>query len=321
MFTVADSIPPTTSAPRDRYDEVLQLASAAEGAGLTTFWLAEHHFHDGGLCPNPAVLLAAVASRTQRLRMGVLVSVLPLHNPIEIAEQYAMVDRLSGGRLNVGVGSGYIPLELAGFGVNPAEKRERFDRAYDTVLSAWRGEPVAWGGSEVKINVRPVQTPHPPIWLAVQRREAIPYVGRRAVALALVPYATVSGTEELREEIEEYRAALPPGSKGHVSVALHLYAGSHPDRARAALQRYLDARVAHQSTFLVQKAHADPSSVTVESIERQGFALFGDAEQVADRVRGFAQIGVDEVLGIFDFGGLPLEDVLGSVRALGPRMR
>jgi alkanesulfonate monooxygenase SsuD/methylene tetrahydromethanopterin reductase-like flavin-dependent oxidoreductase (luciferase family) len=318
-FTVVDGVAPGPAGPRDRLGEVLDLGPVADAAGLSTLWVAEHHFHDGGLCPAPPVLLAALAARTRRLRLGALVSVLPFHNPIEVAEQYALVDRLSGGRLDLGVGSGYIPLELEGFGVDPSTKRDRFDRSFDTVLAALRGEPVRWGGAEVRLNVRPVQTPHPPVVLAVQRREAVPFVARRGIGLALIPYATVSGPAELAEEIREYRAALPDGRAGHVAIGLHLYAGDHPDRARAALNRYLDARLAHHSPFFERKAAAAPAEATVEGIERQGFALFGSPRDVGERVAEFERLGVDEVLGIFDFGGLAPSDVHGSIRSLGPR--
>ena len=320
-FTVLDAFPPAVAGARDRIDETRRLAEVADRAGLHSFWVAEHHFHEGGLCPAPSVLLAALAAQTQRIRLGVLVSVLPFHNPIEVAEQYALVDRLSGGRLNLGLGSGYIPLELAGFGVDPAHKRERFDRAYDTLLSALRGEEVSWAGSAVRINVPPLQRPHPPLWIAVQRREAVPFVARRGVGIALVPYATLSGLDELAEEIQEYRSALPQGVSGRVSVALHLYAGDHPERAREALDRYVASRLAHHSSFLEKKAEQAEESVTVESLERQGFVLFGNGRDVETRLREFARIGVDEVLGIFDFGGLGFEDVRTSMEALGPRFR
>lgn len=320
-FTVVDGAStPGGAATRDRYQEVFDLADAAEEGQLDALWIAEHHFHDGGLCPAPPVLLAACAARTRRIRLGVLVSVLPFHNPIEVAEQYAMVDQVSAGRLNLGLGSGYLATELGGFGVDPASKRERFDRAYEVVLRALQGEPVAWGGAEVRLNVRPFQAPYPPVWVAVQRREAIPFVGRRGVSIALVPYATLSGPEELTQELAEYRAALPGGIRGHASVALHLYAGDHPERARAALQRYLDSRLAHQSTFFAQKSAAHPEAATVEAIERQGFALFGSAEEVAEQLQRFSDRGVDEVLGMFDFGALHPRDVRGSVLSLGPRM-
>jgi alkanesulfonate monooxygenase SsuD/methylene tetrahydromethanopterin reductase-like flavin-dependent oxidoreductase (luciferase family) len=252
------------------------------------------------------------------------VSVLPFHSPIEVAEQYAMVDRLLGGRLNFGVGSGYIPLELEGFGVDPQAKRELFDRSLDTVLAAFRGEEVRAEhprASSVRLNVRPVQSPHPPLWIAVQRREAIPFVARRGASLALVPYATLNSYRELSEEAQEYRSSLPPAVRGEVAAAVHVYAGPDPDRARRALQRYLDSRLASQSSFYQEKVRRDPAHASATTIEKGGWAFFGSAADVTAKLHEFSTTGVDEVLGIFDFGGLPVGEVVRSVTALGREFR
>jgi len=321
-FSVVDEY--DDGAASHRLAEVVALAEAAEAGGLATLWVAEHHFHSGGVCPSPPVLLAACGARTRRLRLGAMVSVLPFHRPIELAEQYAMVDRLLDGRLNLGVGSGYIAMEFDGFGVDPAAKRERFDRGLDTLVEAFAGREVRSDGERsvpVRINVRPVQLPHPPLWIAVQRREAIPFVARRGASMALIPYATLSGLPELAEEIREYRAHLPEGAAGEVAVGLHLYAGPHPDRARAALQRYLDSRLATQSAFYQEKVRRDPRHASARAVEESGWAVIGPPTEVVERLRAFADAGVDELLGIFDFGGLPPSDVVESVTALGRAYR
>jgi alkanesulfonate monooxygenase SsuD/methylene tetrahydromethanopterin reductase-like flavin-dependent oxidoreductase (luciferase family) len=318
-FTVVDVAPDPPEARSDRYGEVLRLAAAADEAGLENLWVAEHHFHDGGTCPSPPVLLAACAARTRRIGLGVLVGVLPFHRPIELAEQYAMVDRISGGRLRLGLGSGYIPLEFQGFGVDPASKRDRFDHNFEVLLAALEGQTVtddAPGAVPVRLNVRPVQRPHPPLWVAVQRREAIPFVARRGASIALVPYATVADLGELAAEVREFRSHRPQGSNGEVAAAVHLYAGPHPDRARAAFRRYLDARLGTQSTFYQHKADHDPQGASVGALEAAGFALFGSARDVAAGLSRYTEAGVDEALGIFDFGGLPADEVEASVRAL-----
>lgn len=324
MFSVVDEYPETVAAGDDRLMQVVALAEAAERSGLDTLWVAEHHFHDGGVCPVPAVLLAACGARTQRLRLGVLVSVLPFHAAIDVAEQLAMVDRLTGGRLRMGFGSGYLPLELEGFGVRPEEKRALFDARYDAVLAALRGAPIAADGADrpaVRLNVRVVQRPTPPVWIAVQRAEAIPFVARRGASLALVPYATVHDLTELGQQIASYRANLPAGVTGSVSVALHLYAGQDPEIARRALQRYIDSRLAHGSTHLAAKAADRPEHATAAGVERQGFALFGTGRSVADRLAAFRAIGVDEVLAIVDFGGLPPAVAAETVAELGASFR
>ena len=316
-FTVLDEY----DAPLEsrRLQDVVELAEAAERAGLASLWIAEHHFLPSGVCPAPPVLLAACGARTRHLRLGSLVSVLPFHSPIELAEQYAVLDRLLAGRLNLGVGSGYIPAEFEGFGVDPTSKREQFDRRYSTLIAALKGEEVRGEGPRakpVRLNVRPVQIPHPPIWIAVQRREAVPFVARRGVSIALIPYATLGGIDELRSEIREFRAQVPSGTHAEVAVALHLYAGDRPDRARSALQRYLDSRRATQSTFYLEKVRAEPRHAGARAIEESGWAIFGTARDVAARLSEFAEVGVDELLGLFDFGGLPSGEVATSMMHL-----
>ncbi|MCI4340698.1 MAG: LLM class flavin-dependent oxidoreductase [Thermoplasmata archaeon] len=319
-FSILDEYPDLVARGRDRFQEIVALAREADRSQLGAVWVAEHHFHSGGVCPSPPVLLAALGARTKRIRLGAMVSVLPFHDPVHVAEEYAMVDRLSGGRLNLGLGSGYIPTELEGFGIDPATKRERFDAAFDTLRSALLGEPVrttAPNAPWVTTNVRPTQRPHPPLWIAAQRREALPFIARRNVSVALIPYATVPDLPTLASEIREYRSHLPEGSPAEVAVALHLYAGDRPTAARRALQRYLDSRLATQSAFYQQRVREDPRLANAGAIEEAGFALFGSAESVRERLKPFASAGVDEVLGIFDFGGIAPTRARSSVRSLG----
>jgi alkanesulfonate monooxygenase SsuD/methylene tetrahydromethanopterin reductase-like flavin-dependent oxidoreductase (luciferase family) len=319
-FTVVDAYEDRDA--DDRLTEVVRLAEAADEANLSTLWVAEHHFQPTGVCPSPPVLLATLGARTHRLRLGSLVTVLPFHSPLEVAEQYAMVDRLTGGRLNIGFGSGYIPSEFEGFGVDPATKRERFDDALAFVRRALAGDEVRLptpGAHPVRLNVRPVQRPHPPIWIAVQRREAVPHVARHRASLALIPYATLADRSELAEEVREYRAACPPDFPGEVAAGIHVYVGPDVDRAREALQRYLDSRLAHQSVHFQEKVRRDPRQASARALEDAGWAIFGSAEDVVTRLREFERLGVDELLGLFDFGGLPPEAVEGSIRSLGAR--
>ncbi|EQD54023.1 Luciferase-like monooxygenase [mine drainage metagenome] len=219
----------------------------------------------------------------------------------------------------MGLGSGYVPAEFAGYGIDPATRHERFDRAYETIVRAMGGEPVEAGiagAPPVRLNVRPVQRPHPPFWIAVQRREAIPFVARRGTSIALIPYATVADRAELAEEIREFRAAAQgPGQE--VAVAVHVYAGPDPDHARAAFRRYLDDRLALGSTHLEAKAARAPHQVDPDALEAAGLAGFGSPSEVDARLAQLAEIGVDEVLGIFDFGGLPPTEAIASIEALG----
>ncbi len=317
-FSVVDAYPELGPRADDRVRELPPLAEVAERAGLSTLWIAEHHFHAGGVCPSPPVVLAACGARTRTLRLGSLVSVLPFHRPVDVAEEYAVLDRLLGGRLNLGLGSGYVPAELEGFGIDPATKRERFDSHLAAILDAFAGRDVRVTptGTTVRLNVLPVQRPSPPLWIAAQRKEAIPFVARRGASLALIPYATVADDAELAAQIREYRRQLPAGRRGEVLVALHVYAGPEPAAAREALARYLKARVATGSPSFEAKARHRPDHATPAAIEGSGWAPIGTGEQVARRLAALQSLGVDEVAGIFDFGGLSPDAVAASVRAV-----
>ena len=118
VFTVLDGYPAAGQRPRDTITRTLSEAELADQLGFDTFWLAEHHFAPYGICPSPPVLLSAIAQHTRHIRLGPAVCVLPLEHPIRVAEQYAMVDIISGGRLEMAVGAGYLNHEFAGFGVD-----------------------------------------------------------------------------------------------------------------------------------------------------------------------------------------------------------
>jgi alkanesulfonate monooxygenase SsuD/methylene tetrahydromethanopterin reductase-like flavin-dependent oxidoreductase (luciferase family) len=128
----------------------IRQAELAEELGYHSIWLPENHFDPGGSCPSPLLLLAAAAARTSRLRIGTTSYLLPVRHPVQVAEDVAVLDRLSGGRVVFGIGRGFRPALFRTFGVPASEKRDRFEAALRTLLGAWRGEPVAWSddGSE-----------------------------------------------------------------------------------------------------------------------------------------------------------------------------
>jgi alkanesulfonate monooxygenase SsuD/methylene tetrahydromethanopterin reductase-like flavin-dependent oxidoreductase (luciferase family) len=301
-----------------RYDELLRLVETAERSGLASFWVAEHHFQSSGLCPSPPVLLAAAGQRTASIRLGSLVCVLPFHRPIDVAEEYSLLDILLHGRLNLGVGSGYIPLELEGFGIPAERKREWFDRNLASVRVALQGGPIRTdGGPEVRLNVRSPQHPHPPIWVAAQRRESVVHIARAGLSLALLPYATFHDAADLGDAVKEYRRAMAPGTRGNVSVALPIYVGDDPARATRALDRHLKTRSATREGFYEGSVRRGPSRISAQDVERAGFSVFGSADAVAQRLEEFERIGVDEVLGMFDLGDLPMAEAAQSVRRVG----
>ncbi len=162
------------------YHENLELIEFADQVGLDEVWLAEHHFSDYGVMPSTQVFGSFIAARTKRIRIGTGVVVLPFHNPIRVAEEFAFLDVLSEGRLDFGVGRGYQPGEFAGYGIPFAESRELFDESLEIIRAAWTQDSVTFKGKHfqfenVRPRPRPLQTPHPPRFGAAVNPDTIQY--------------------------------------------------------------------------------------------------------------------------------------------------
>jgi len=181
---IATSIPwlPDTS-QQDCFNDALAEVQLAEDLGFDCVWFTEHHFARHGLNSGLTAWLAAVAMKTSRIRIGSTVFVLPFWDPIRLAEDVAMVDILSNGRVEFGVGTGYRLDEFAGFGVDPEIARVKGRECFDLVMELWKGEPVTFKGkyhelNEVAIRPVPLQQPHPPVWWPGQSPGTLEYIAK-----------------------------------------------------------------------------------------------------------------------------------------------
>src|SRR6202162_3712114 len=150
------------------FKEQLDTLRAAEALGFDYIWAREHPLPEYGFFASPMLTLAAMASVTKRVRLGSAVVVLPFNDPVRVAEEGAMVDLMSDGRLDLGVGRGFQPVEFRGFGLDQARSHEMFDEALQIIERAWTGETVSFEGKHFKIGgppvrPQPIQQPHPPI--------------------------------------------------------------------------------------------------------------------------------------------------------------
>jgi len=312
IFSVCDHHLDVSRSIGQLYDQVLSEMELAEELGYWAYFVAEHHFHEYGVLPSPPAFLGAASQRTSRLGLGVAVSVLTFHNPLLTAEEYAVVDHLSRGRLRLGVGSGYLQHEFQGFGVSPEERRQRFEEALEIMVRAWQGERFSYNGTyhrvdNVRIAVTPVQKPHPPLWIAILHADRAYQVGKTGRDIMMVPYATCDTIDDLGEVIAAYRKGY--SESGHqgdpdVAVALHTYVSSSKEAARqeadAALRRYVVTRLyARQRSF--------------DELDSGELILFGDPELVAARLRRLAAMGVTHVMALMNFGALEPERVRRSM--------
>lgn len=164
------------------YADELGLIDDAEELGYDTIWLTEHHFADDGYSPSILPVAAAIAARTERVRIGFNLLLLPLHNAIRVAEDVATVDVISGGRLDVGLGQGYAAHEFAGYGIPRGERLGRFVEGIDVLQGLWTGEPFSYEGRHYRLDGArlvppPVQQP-PPLWIGATTEPAVRRAGR-----------------------------------------------------------------------------------------------------------------------------------------------
>ena len=146
IFSVNDHHPRLPRTVPQLHEQVMRQCELAESLGYDTFFCAEHHFHEYGVVPDPAVMLAALAQRTHRIRLGTAISILTFHDPRRIAETYSMLDMMSGGRLVFGVGSGYLAHEFVGYDRDPKEKRDRFNENLEIAKRLLGGESFSYQG-------------------------------------------------------------------------------------------------------------------------------------------------------------------------------
>jgi alkanesulfonate monooxygenase SsuD/methylene tetrahydromethanopterin reductase-like flavin-dependent oxidoreductase (luciferase family) len=307
FFTVQDHYPGQPRSVADIYQAVIGLAEHADALGYDTFFSAEHHFHEYGVVPNPAVLLAALAQRTTRVRLGSAIATLPFHNPINVAEAYAMVDVLSAGRLVLGVGSGYLKHEFSGYAIDGAEKRERFDEGLAILRRLLAGERVSIQGrfsrlEDVALNVLPIQSPVP-IYVAVLNKEALYHVGKQGNDVMCVPYASVDRFDDVAAMVESYRRGRVEAGKDPASTGIWTF-HTHVAETENACCREAEAPF---NLYVETRLYAKRQ--TYDDILNSGLALFGSVDQVADKIVQLYEMGIRHVVALQNFGLMPQDRV------------
>jgi alkanesulfonate monooxygenase SsuD/methylene tetrahydromethanopterin reductase-like flavin-dependent oxidoreductase (luciferase family) len=282
-FNLGDSVPGAVIASR------LDFAVAAEAAGIGHYHVTEHHGTPLSVCPAPNLFLAALSQRTSRLRIGALVYVLPAHEPLRLAEEIAVLDQLTHGRLDVGVGSGVSPYELAYFGVDASQARARYAETLDVLTRALATGRMTHTGTllrdyDVELSVGPVQHPHPPLWYASSNTATAEWAGANNVNFvgrwnggAFVPAA-----EAFWQSWEDrHDAATVP--RPRLGFAANVYLGATDG---AAVERFRKANdvFARQLTKLWHD-HGNHQADALWDTDRtlaNGNSLAGSSETVRD---------------------------------------
>jgi alkanesulfonate monooxygenase SsuD/methylene tetrahydromethanopterin reductase-like flavin-dependent oxidoreductase (luciferase family) len=192
------------------YARAFERIRIMDQSGYDAVWLAEHHFSSFSICPSIHMMGVHIAAQTKRLRIGTAVSLAPFYHPLRLAEEVALLDVLSGGRVNWGAGRGYQMAEFHAFGVPPEESYPRFRENVQIVLQAWTNERVSfkgqfWEFDDVEVLPKPAQKPHPPVWLAASSAEAINWAGENGFSIMMDPH---SSHAQIGEKRGFYRDAL-----------------------------------------------------------------------------------------------------------------
>ena len=271
------------------YSETLDQAAYAEELGFSSVWLSEHHFSAEGYLPSLAAVLGALAMRTSRVRLGTAVLLAPLHHPLRLAEDLAVVDQLSGGRLDVGIAPGYKPDEFAVLGVPKGERGARTDETIEILKLAWGGERFSFAGKhftfdDVIVAPPPVQPGGPPIWVGGSSLAA----ARRAARYGLC-FMPDSGAG--LEVYDAYRSAVavPP---------------------RVATNRVLFAAESREKAWEI----CGPHFLYQFNAYRQWFSAAGDDDSHGDELTDPSVLNPDHY-----FVGTP-DDILAAITASRDRL-
>ncbi len=197
----------------------------AEQLGLDAVWLAESHFNPGrAVLSSPIVIATGIAARTKRLKVGTAVQVLPLTNPLRMAEEAATLDHISEGRFEFGVGRSGLPGSYEGYNISYGESRERFAEALEIIKKAWTQERFSHEGkyysyNDVCLVPKPYQSPHPPLRMAATTSESFPMAAK--MGLPLFIGLRVANMSQVAEQVQSYKEAwVAAGNKGEIDVAL-----------------------------------------------------------------------------------------------------
>ena len=288
------------------YDRALARIEVMDQSGYDCVWLAEHHFNTYSVCPSINVMAAHVAARTRRLRIGMAVSLASFYHPLRLAEEVAMIDVLSGGRVNWGAGRGFDRAEFEAFGVPVAESSDRFREAVEIVLAAWRDERVAyhgrfWNFDGQEVLPKPLQSPHPPVWLAATSRDSIRRAAEKGYDILQDPHATHADIGAKRAYYHEVLREHGFSVRGRVIPTARMLAvgatESEAEEVARAGAAWTVASYANPSTRAgPPPPHWDPRVDPVERYMNE-VVLRGTPERVIDKIAELREsIGLDYLM-------------------------
>ncbi|MGH7931633.1 MAG: LLM class flavin-dependent oxidoreductase [Candidatus Binataceae bacterium] len=326
-----------------RYRETIEQIIHADELGFDTAWLAElHFFRQFSIMPGPLHLATALAQHTRRIRFGTAVTLLPFHHPLRAAEEAAVVDILTGGRLEYGVGRGTIAVHFQGFNLPRDESRERFEEALEVIVKAWTQERVSHQGkhfqfSDISLAPKPLQKPHPPIRIAANSGETAEFAGLKGYDVLAA--SVINPIPVLYDHVRKYRDALARGGhaaeKHDAAVGFFVYPGESRAKVRAQYEPSMlhyfhtigeQARIGDRSQYeesyqYLKEIRERAMRITYEEAEKT-MAVFGEPEQCIARIEELHRnCGLGQLACWFNPGGLvPHRDVMAAMELFAAKV-
>jgi alkanesulfonate monooxygenase SsuD/methylene tetrahydromethanopterin reductase-like flavin-dependent oxidoreductase (luciferase family) len=288
------------------YARALERIEIMDRTGYDAVWLAEHHFSSFSVCPSVHMVGVLAAARTRRLRIGTAVSLAPFYHPLRLAEEIGLLDLLSGGRVNWGAGRGFARVEFTAFGVPPEESASRFRETVEIVLRAWTDERLHFAGQHfrfegVEVLPKPIQQPHPPVWVAASSEGAINWAAGRGFSILMDPHSSGSEIGRKRRFYAEKLAAAGYSETGRdIPVARLIALADNANKAaavaRSGAEWILNSYLGEQHRPVMQNSF---TPVGVDPIQRylDEVILHGTPDKVGDEILQLRdEIGLDYLL-------------------------
>jgi len=321
-FGVFDHLDASGAPLADFYESRLRLAEAYDRIGIHALHVAEHHATPLGMAPSPSVFLSAVAQRTKRLRFGPLVYTLALYHPLRLADEICMLDHLSGGRLELGVGRGVSPIEIEHFGFEPAKSQAMYLEAYQVILKAMRERVLNFEGDyyrfkDVPIQLAPLQRPHPPIWYGIANPESAEFAAdnRFNIVGTAAPRALRVITDRFRAQWS--KKGNDPAQLPFMGISRHVVIAD-TDAEAMKLARRAYARWWEGFIYLWRLRGLKPPFTTFvedfDTVLKNGQAIVGSPATVRETIAAQArEAGLNYFLLRFAFGDMTLPESMRSV--------
>jgi luciferase family oxidoreductase group 1 len=334
---------PAGKSERQVLKEEINLMRSAEDLGFDSVWASEHHFSEYGFCASPALTLAAVAPQTRNIRLGTGVTVLPFNHPVRIAEEIALLDLISDGRVDFGVGRGFQPIEYRGFHVDQSQSHEIFDEALDIVLQAWTQQKLDYPGKHFRFEVehvmpKPLQRPHPPVWVAAVSADSFGAAGKRGLNLLCAPTFGFYGdtaTKMIKRYRDGLRLAPNPTAPRDIGVLCMVFCGETEEQARRdftgpvlwtyrTLAKYIAppaGQQASQGYEIYEQLRSICASINWDELKAAGAVVCGDPDSCIKQISTLRErFGCTQLLCWTRMGGLESAKVTRSMELMSKRV-